>query len=62
MQTVLRASVLRCSRPASLDAAGKGGLVDAITLAGGVERVITSAHESALTVGVRFKANPTSLT
>lgn len=39
---------------AVLDAAGKGGLEDAITLTGGTERVITLADERARELGVRF--------
>ena len=39
---------------AAIDAAGKGGLDDAITLTGGTERVITLADEHAADVGVRF--------
>ena len=41
---------------ASLDAAGQGGLEDAITLTGGSERVITLADEHAAELGVRFSA------
>jgi NADPH:quinone reductase-like Zn-dependent oxidoreductase len=39
---------------ATFDAAGKGGLVDAIELAGGAERVITLADEHAAELGVRL--------
>ena len=39
---------------AALDAAGKGGLDDAITLTGGTDRVITLADERAAELGVRF--------
>ena len=39
---------------ATFDAAGKGGLQDAITLAGGTDRVITLADEHAAQLGVRF--------
>lgn len=39
---------------ATFDAAGKGGLQDAITLTGGAERVITLADERAAGLGVRF--------
>jgi NADPH:quinone reductase-like Zn-dependent oxidoreductase len=39
---------------ATFDAAGKGGLEDAITLTGGSERVITLADERAGELGVRF--------
>ena len=39
---------------ATLDAAGKGGLDDAITLTGGTDRVITLADEHARELGVRF--------
>jgi NADPH:quinone reductase-like Zn-dependent oxidoreductase len=39
---------------ATFDAAGKGGLEDAITLTGGTERVITIADERARELGVRF--------
>src|SRR6478736_1827966 len=39
---------------ATFDAAGKGGLQDAITLTGGTERVITLADEGARDLGVRF--------
>jgi NADPH:quinone reductase-like Zn-dependent oxidoreductase len=41
---------------ATFDAAGKGGLEDAIELAGGSERVITLADEHAGELGVRFSA------
>jgi NADPH:quinone reductase-like Zn-dependent oxidoreductase len=41
---------------ATFDAAGKGGLEDAITLTGGSERVITLADEHAAELGVRFSA------
>jgi NADPH:quinone reductase-like Zn-dependent oxidoreductase len=41
---------------ATFDAAGKGGLEDAIRLAGGSERVITLADERAAELGVRFSA------
>jgi NADPH:quinone reductase-like Zn-dependent oxidoreductase len=41
---------------AVLDAAGKGGLTDAITLAGGPSRVVTLADESAAELGVAFSA------
>jgi len=39
---------------ATFDAAGKGGLQDAITLTGGTDRVITLADEHAAQLGVRF--------
>jgi NADPH:quinone reductase-like Zn-dependent oxidoreductase len=39
---------------ATFDAAGKGGLQDAITLSGGSDRVITLADEHAAQLGVRF--------
>ena len=39
---------------ATFDAAGKGGLDEAITLTGGSERVITLADEHAADFGVRF--------
>ena len=39
---------------ATFDAAGKGGLEDAIKLVGGSERVITLADEHAAELGVRF--------
>jgi NADPH:quinone reductase-like Zn-dependent oxidoreductase len=39
---------------ATLDAAGKGGLEDAIALTGGADRVITLADERAAELGVRF--------
>ena len=39
---------------ATLDAAGKGGLEEAIMLTGGTERVITLADEGARDLGVRF--------
>ena len=39
---------------ATVDAAGKGGLEEAITLTGGTERVITLADERARELGVRF--------
>src|SRR6201989_902600 len=39
---------------ATLDAAGRGGLEQAITLTGGTERVITLADERARDLGVRF--------
>jgi NADPH:quinone reductase-like Zn-dependent oxidoreductase len=39
---------------ATLDAAGKGGLHEAIALTGGFERVITLADERAADLGVRF--------
>jgi NADPH:quinone reductase-like Zn-dependent oxidoreductase len=39
---------------ATFDAAGKGGLQDAITLTGGPERVITLADEHAAELGVRL--------
>jgi NADPH:quinone reductase-like Zn-dependent oxidoreductase len=39
---------------ATFDAAGKGGLDEAITLTGGSERVITLADENAAGLGVRF--------
>ena len=39
---------------ATFDAAGKGGLEDAITLTGGSERVITLADERAAELGVRL--------
>ena len=39
---------------AAMDAAGKGGLQDAITLTGGTDRVITLADEHAAQLGVRF--------
>ncbi|HEX4841615.1 MAG TPA: NADP-dependent oxidoreductase [bacterium] len=41
---------------AVLDAAGKGGLEDAITLAGGPARVMTLADEHAADLGVAFSA------
>ncbi|HEX6713168.1 MAG TPA: zinc-binding dehydrogenase [Thermoleophilaceae bacterium] len=41
---------------ATFDAAGKGGLADAITLTGSSERVITLADERAPELGVRFSA------
>jgi NADPH:quinone reductase-like Zn-dependent oxidoreductase len=41
---------------ATFDAAGKGGLEDAITLTGGSERVITLADEHASELGVRLSA------
>ena len=41
---------------ATFDAAGKGGLVDAITLTGDRERVITLADEHAAELGVRLSA------
>ncbi len=41
---------------AVLDAAGRGGLADAIDLAGGPARVITLADEHAADYGVRFSA------
>jgi len=41
---------------ATFDAAGKGGLQDAITLTGGTERVITLADERAADLGIRFSA------
>jgi NADPH:quinone reductase-like Zn-dependent oxidoreductase len=41
---------------ATFDAAGKGGLEDAITLTSGSERVITLADERAAELGVRFSA------
>ena len=41
---------------AALDAAGKGGLEDAIALAGGSGRVITLADEHAADLGVAFSA------
>jgi NADPH:quinone reductase-like Zn-dependent oxidoreductase len=41
---------------AVLDAAGKGGLPDAITLAGGPARVMTLADEHAADLGVAFSA------
>jgi NADPH:quinone reductase-like Zn-dependent oxidoreductase len=41
---------------ATFDAAGKGGLEDAITLTRGSERVITLADERAAELGVRFSA------
>ena len=41
---------------ATFDAAGQGGLEDAITLTGGSERVITLADEHAAELGVRFSA------
>jgi hypothetical protein len=41
---------------ATFDAAGKGGLQDAITLTGGSERVITQADEHAAELGVRLSA------
>jgi NADPH:quinone reductase-like Zn-dependent oxidoreductase len=41
---------------ATFDAAGKGGLEDAIELAGGSERVITLADEHAAELGIRFSA------
>jgi NADPH:quinone reductase-like Zn-dependent oxidoreductase len=39
---------------ATFDAAGKGGLQDAITLTGGADRVVTLADEHAAELGVRF--------
>lgn len=39
---------------ATFDAAGKGGLQDAVTLTGGADRVITLADERAAELGVRF--------
>ena len=39
---------------ATFDAAGRGGLEDAITLTGGAGRVITLADERAAELGVRF--------
>lgn len=39
---------------ATFDAAGKGGLEDAIALTGGADRVITLADEHAAELGVRF--------
>jgi NADPH:quinone reductase-like Zn-dependent oxidoreductase len=41
---------------ATFDAAGKGGLEDAIELGGGAERVITLADGHAAELGVRFSA------
>jgi NADPH:quinone reductase-like Zn-dependent oxidoreductase len=41
---------------ATFDAAGQGGLANAITLTGGSERVITLADERAAELGVRFSA------
>jgi NADPH:quinone reductase-like Zn-dependent oxidoreductase len=41
---------------AVLDAAGKGGLADAVALAGGTTRVITLADEHAADLGVRLSA------
>jgi NADPH:quinone reductase-like Zn-dependent oxidoreductase len=41
---------------ATFDAAGKGGLEDAITLTGGSDRVITLADERAAELGVRLSA------
>src|SRR5207245_11543985 len=41
---------------ATFDAAGRGGLQDAITLTGGAERVITLADERAAELGVRLSA------
>src|SRR4051794_9540510 len=41
---------------ATFDAAGKGGLQDAITLTGGADRVITLADERAAELGVRLSA------
>ena len=41
---------------ATFDAAGKGGLQDAIALTGGSDRVITLADEHAAELGVRFSA------
>ena len=41
---------------ATFDAAGKGGLQDAITLTGGAERVITLADERAAELGVHLSA------
>ena len=41
---------------ATFDAAGKGGLEDAVTLTGGSERVITLADEHAAELGVRLSA------
>jgi NADPH:quinone reductase-like Zn-dependent oxidoreductase len=41
---------------AVLDAAGKGGLPDAVALAGGPARVITLADEHAADLGVAFSS------
>jgi NADPH:quinone reductase-like Zn-dependent oxidoreductase len=41
---------------AVLDAAGKGGLTDALMLAGGPTRVVTLADERAAELGVAFSA------
>ena len=41
---------------AVIDAAGRGGLADAVTLAGGPERVITLADEHAADLGIRLSA------
>jgi NADPH:quinone reductase-like Zn-dependent oxidoreductase len=41
---------------AVLDAAGKGGLTDALSLAGGPTRVVTLADEKAAELGVAFSA------
>lgn len=41
---------------ATFDAAGKGGLEEAITLTGGTDRVITLADEDAAELGVRLSA------
>ena len=41
---------------ATFDAAGKGGLEDAITLTGGSDRVITLADDRAADLGVRLSA------
>jgi NADPH:quinone reductase-like Zn-dependent oxidoreductase len=41
---------------AVLDAAGKGGLTDALTVAGGPTRVVTLADEKAAELGVAFSA------
>jgi NADPH:quinone reductase-like Zn-dependent oxidoreductase len=52
----LRSNVRRVADrvDATFDAAGKGGLEDAITLTGGSERVITLADDHAAELGVRF--------
>ncbi len=47
-------SAMADSVDATFDAAGKGGLEDAIRLTGGSERVITLADEHAAELGVRF--------
>jgi NADPH:quinone reductase-like Zn-dependent oxidoreductase len=54
-----RVQQIRQSVDAVLDAAGKGGLQDAVTLAGGPTRVMTLADERAADLGVALSA-PTS--